>query len=210
MLRRAHTRVPGIRQRGVVLFIALVVLVMMALATAAMLRSAASSTLVSGNLAFQQSAVGSSDQGIEQAVTWLENNSGQSTSTTATTCTDGSSVLACDQKAKGYLATRTDPTSTQTWADLWTALTAAGLTPVTLSQDAAGNTSAYLIQRMCSSSGDAATGTCATAPTSTECGQSHNVNGQSTSCTSQVYYRITVKTTGPRNTVSYTQAMVAL
>lgn len=203
---------PRAAQQGVVLFIALIVLVMMALATAAMMRSASTSTLVSGNLAFQQSAIGSSDQGIERAVIWLENNNGQTSSTTATTCTDGSatSVLACDQAAQGYLATRTDPSSSQTWADLWTQLKAAGATPGSLSTDAAGNTSTYLIQRMCSATGDAETGTCAVPPSSTECGQSHNVNGQSTSCTSQVYYRITVRTEGPRNTVSFTQAMVAL
>ena len=201
---------PQRAQRGVSLFIALVVLVMMALATAAMLRSAGTSVLVGGNLANQQAAVGSSDQAVETAVAWLENNNGLSSSTTASACSSGSSVLACDQLTRGYVATRADPSSSQTWADLWTTLTAAGATPVSQSTDAAGNTTAYLIQRMCSATGDAATGTCAIAPTSTECGQSHNVNNESRSCTSQVYYRITVKTSGPRNTVSYTQAMVAL
>ena len=196
--------------QGVVLFIALVVLAMMALATAAMLRSAGTGALVGGNLAQQQAAVGSSDPALEQAITWLEANSGKSSSTSASTCASGTSVLACDQTSRGYLATRTDPSSSQSWADLWLSLISAGASPVSLSADVAGNTSAYLIQRMCSAVGDAASGTCAVAPSSTECGQSHSVSNESRGCTSQVYYRITVKTTGPRNTMSFTQTMVAL
>jgi type IV pilus assembly protein PilX len=187
-----------------------VVLVMLALATAAMLRSAGTGILVGGNLANQQAAVGSSDQAVESAVAWLENNHSASSSSTATTCSSGSTVLACDQANHGYVAVRADPDTDQTWADLWTTLTQAGITPVSQASDAASNTTAYLIQRMCSARGDAASGTCAIAPTSTECGQSHNVNNESRACTSQVYYRITVKTTGPRQTVSFTQAMVAL
>jgi type IV pilus assembly protein PilX len=199
------------RQQGVVLLVALIVLVIMALATAALMRSVSSTSAVAGNLAFQQAATTSADRGVEAAVAWLENNHGQSSSATADACSAGSTVLACDQSGRGYLATRSDPGSTQTWADLWTRLVAAGSTPVSQATDAAGNTTAYLIQRMCSAAGDASTDNgCAIQPTSTECGQSHNVNSQSTSCTSQVYYRITVRTTGPRNTLSFTQAMVAL
>jgi hypothetical protein len=81
---------------------------------------------------------------------------------------------------------------------------------VSLDADAAGNRVAYAIERLCSSTGEAATGTCAADPSTAECGQSHNVNSNTPGCTSQVYYRITVRTEGPRNTVSYTQAMVAL
>jgi type IV pilus assembly protein PilX len=205
MLKPAHHR-----QQGVVLLITLIVLVIMALATAAMMRSVSSANVIAGNLAFQQAATTSSDQGVEAAVVWLENNNGQSSSTTATACSEGSTVLACDQASYGYLATRTDPSSTQTWADVWAALVTAGTTPKSLTKDAAGNTVKYLIQRMCSATGDAATGTCSISPSSTECGQSHSVNTTAPSCTSQVYYRITVQTSGPHNTTSYTQTMVAM
>jgi type IV pilus assembly protein PilX len=198
------------RQQGVVLLITLIVLVIMALATAAMMRSVSSANVIAGNLAFQQAAMASSDQGMEAAVVWLENNNGQSSSTTASACSSGSTVLACGQASYGYIATRTDPSSSQTWADLWTSLVSAGTTPVASSTDAAGNTVKYMIQRMCSATGDAATGTCSIAPSSTECGQSHSVNTTAPSCTSQVYYRITVQTVGPHNTTSYTQTMVAM
>lgn len=210
--KRPHGRSGAQRrgqQQGIVLFIVLVVLVVMALATAAMLRSVSSTTGITGNLAYQQAAVTSSDRGVETAVAWLESNNGASSSSSASACSSGSSVLACNQSSHGYLATRTDPTSSQTWADVWDALSSS-VTPVTLSEDAAGNEVAYLIQRMCSATGDAATGTCSEAPSSSECGQSHSSNSSGLGCTSQVYYRVTVKTTGPHNTVSFTQAMVAM
>lgn len=197
------------RQQGLVLFVALIVLVALALATAAMMRSVGSGQVIAGNLAFQQSAVGSSDHGTEAAVAWLEDNKGLSSSSSASACSTGSNVLACDQSAHGYLATRSDPASSLALDSWWTTL-AATVPPVSLASDAAGNSVSYLIQRMCNAAGDASSGSCAITPSSTECGQSHNVNGGSTACDSQVYYRITVKTTGPRNTVSYTQSMVAM
>jgi type IV pilus assembly protein PilX len=213
MLNRPRAVVPRVprprTQQGLVLFVALIVLVALALATAAMMRSVGSGQVIAGNLAFQQSAVGSSDRGTEAAVAWLENNKGLSSSSSASACSVGSSVLACDQSAQGYLATRSDPASSVALDAWWTTL-AAAVTPVSLASDAAGNSVSYLIQRMCNATGDASGGNCAITPSSTECGQSHNVNSGSTGCDSQVYYRITVKTTGPRNTVSYTQSMVAM
>lgn len=203
-------------QQGVVLLISLIVLVIMALASVALMRSVSTANVIAGNLAFQQAATTSGDQGVETAVAWLENNNGQSTSSTANTCASGSSVLACDQGAQGYIATRTDPTNGQAWSDLWTTLVAGGHPAVALPTDSAGNTVSYLIQRMCSGTGDANTDTnrCSTPPATVECGSSKTLDGNggggNLACTGQVYYRITVQVSGPRSTRSYVQAMVAL
>lgn len=183
-------------QQGVVLLVALVVLVVMALSTAAMLYSTGSSTWLVGNLAFRQSAVASGDQGVEKAIAWLKTTSSSSPAT-----------LYTDVTASGYHATTSDMTGSQGPSALWSAI-ANG--KVALTADAAGNQVAYAIERLCSSTGEAAVGTCSANPATAECGQSHNVNSNVPGCTSQVYYRITVRTEGPRNTVSYTQAMVAL
>ena len=59
------------RQRGVVLIIALIALVIMTLAALAMIRSVDTSNLIAGNMAFQQAATHSGDSGIEAAITWL-------------------------------------------------------------------------------------------------------------------------------------------
>ena len=70
------------RQRGVVLFFALVALVAMSLAAVALIRSVDTGTIIAGNLAFKQSATSAGDAGIEAAITWLDtvsaNNGGKS------------------------------------------------------------------------------------------------------------------------------------
>lgn len=212
------TRGRSQRQHGIVLLLALIALVIMTLAAIAMVRSVSSSNMIAGNLAFQQAATTSSDQGVEKAVVWLEDNNRQTSTATGAACPSGSgtTVLACNQSAYGYLAARTDPSSTQSWQDFWQALVNGGATPVTLPADTAGNTVSYFIQRMCSSVGDATGGTnsCSVAPASTECGGSKTIDSNggagNLTCPTQVYYRITVRVDGPRNTSSYTQTMVAL
>jgi Tfp pilus assembly protein PilX len=203
----------GRRQRGITLILALIVLVAMALASIALTRSTFMSNVIAGNLAFQQAATTSADQGIETAIAWIENNNSQSSSTTATTCATsvGSTVLACDQASHGYIASRTDPSSTQTWPDFWTALVTAGTTPVATSADSAGNTVSYVIQRMCSAAGDAASTTCSTPPATSSCSNcSKASDSQNLTAATQFYYRITVQVSGARSTRSYTQVMVAL
>ncbi|MGB9093633.1 MAG: hypothetical protein WCB93_05930, partial [Gallionella sp.] len=59
------------RQRGVVLFFALIALVVMSLAAVALIRSVDTSTMIAGNIAFKQAATTSGDGGIEGAITAL-------------------------------------------------------------------------------------------------------------------------------------------
>ena len=208
MLKRTFRRRHA--QQGMLLLVAIVVLLLMALTAGAMMRSVSSTSLVAGNLAFQQSALTSADRGVEAAVIWLENNNGRNTSTTATTCATGTTVLACDQLARGYIATRAEPSGTQDWPTLWRSLVTAGATAVSTTADAAGNTSSYLIQRLCTSTGDPSVGVCASPSTTTECGQSHTTGMDAVGCPLQVYYRITVRTVGPRNTETFVQSVAAL
>jgi Tfp pilus assembly protein PilX len=210
MLTRAHRR-----QQGVVLIMALVVLVALTLAALALTRSAYTSTAIAGNLSFQQAATHSADQGIEAAVAWLEANNGQVTTTTVTTaCALGSTVLACDQTANGYKATKQDPSTTETWATFWP--TVSGNAKQVTQDDGNGNQISYLIQRMCSATGDAqsTSNTCTTSPvaSSSSCQGGSSCGSQVTNLgsVSQVYYRITVQVTGPHNAQSYVQSMVAL
>ena len=59
------------RQGGAVLFFALIALVVMTLAAIALVRSVDTASLISGNLAFKQSAASSGDNGIEAAMAVL-------------------------------------------------------------------------------------------------------------------------------------------
>ena len=78
------------RQRGVVLYVALVVMVAMMLAGIAMLRSVGTGVAVAGNLAFKQNATLAGDRGAEAAISWI---------------TTPSLDLKTDVPAKGYSAT---------------------------------------------------------------------------------------------------------
>lgn len=219
MLKPVHLSRRGRpQQRGIVLIVSLIVLVAMTLAALALTRSVYTSNVIAGNLAFQQAATHSADQGIEAAVAWLENNNGKATSTEGASCTSGSSTTAlhCDHTAQGYIAHRQDPTESQTWATYWTDNIEPNNLARTIGTDTAGNTVSYVIQRMCSSEGDSqsTTNDCTVAPTasSSTCsgGSSCDAQRKNLDSVSQVYYRITVRVVGPRNTQSFVQSMVAL
>lgn len=187
---RGPTCRPPRRQRGVVLFIALIVLVAMMLAGIALTRSVSTGLLIAGNLAFQESATSGGDGGIEAARAWLTAQSAD--------------TLRVDQ-ARGYIAnwsTTFDP-ATFDWA-------AQGQTVGT---DAAGNTVEYVIHRLCRNSNESANAPgqqCVTLQTTGASGSKAGASYGSMSLTGslQVYYRVTARVTGPRNTVSYVQSIM--
>ena len=205
-LRLRHARPQ--RERGVVLLIALIALVAMTLAAIGMVRSLDTGTLVSGNISFRQSAVNTGDSGIEKARTWLITNR---------------SVLDTDQNGSGYYSTRQDS------LDITGNMTYGGTDGVDWggsdpSQpvkaydagdvDGTGNHVYYLIQRMCSIPGtiNDPGQSCATASNQAT-GSSQDAPDYSSyalKVKNQVYYRITARVNGAKNTVSYVQAVVLL
>jgi hypothetical protein len=167
------------------------------------MRSVDTSTVIAGNLAFQQAATNYGDTGIETAIAWLQtNNSG--------------STLHNHIYQQGYVASRQDPSTGQSWDAFWSAvLSVSPNQPVTLATNAAtGNTVSYIIQRLCNSFGDpVSTGVDCAVPQTTTSGSGSSSKGagfiQIQSSTS-IYYRITSRIVGPRNTISYVQAIVSL
>lgn len=182
----ANLPLQRVRQRGVVLFISLIVLVAMSLAGIAAWRSVSTGLLIAGNMAFQQGATLSADKGLEAARAWLTNAA-------------NASLLTADQ-ASGYYSTwdAAFNATTFNWA---TRSTSAG------AADAAGNSVSYVIHRMCGSAGAynlpppqqcvAILGSGGTIGTEIQQGLQGSL---------QPYYRVTVRVTGPRNTVSYVQS----
>lgn len=187
------------RQQGVVLLIALIMLVAMTLGGIALIRSVYTTSLIAGNMAFQQSATQSADAGIEAAVSWLEKNTGGTT-------------LNQDNAANGYSPIRQDPVNTQSWESFWTSLQSAGKVVTLAPEDAAGNKVSYTIQRLCNKSVAPSDGAdCALAPENVKVSGNGKGGGEvKINYNSEVYYRITVRVTGPRSTVSYVQAVVAM
>lgn len=192
---------PRTRQRGVILMISMIVLVALTLAGIALVRSVDTSNIIAGNLAFQQAAVNAGDVGTETAVTWLQNNVAGNT-------------LQQSIPAQGYVASRQDPAAGQSWETFWTNTLVPAGQVVTLAQDSStGNTVSYTIQRMCAQVGDPAVPLtdCSVLQTvGSSAGSSKGSGVIALQYNSQVYYRITSRIVGPRNTVAYVQTIVAL
>lgn len=187
-------------QQGVVLVVALVVLIAMTLAGLALWRSVDATNVIAGNLAFKQSSIMSSDRGIQSAVVWLENN--------RLTLTD-------NNLTQGYVANTltTDPDwfSNAAWGNA-----------VSLQADAAGNRVQYLIHRLCRTTGpyngtdgSGQVNNCSSsqskAPaTNVNTGGNAGNEGLNYAMLPRIYYRITVRVLGPRNTISIVQSTVMI
>ncbi len=201
------------RQQGVVLLLSLIVLVAMSLAGIGLMRSILTGNRVVGNLAFQQSATQSADVGIETAIAWLEQKTRELKSANPPQLQND--LFQAQKTSAGaafnYLPMREDPGPTQSWEDYWATKVAAGNQVNTLAVDAAGNTVAFLIHRLCRQAGDSLTSSCESSPTLNNSTQSSSKSGGiKLQVPDQVYYRITVRVQGPRNAVSFVQAMVAM
>jgi Tfp pilus assembly protein PilX len=187
-------------QRGVVLIIALIVLVAMSLGGIAILRSVDTATLIAGNIAFKQRTIAGADFGLESAIKWI---------------TDNVNSLNNDSTSAAYFSSLSrELTDRFAWENpaSWNAAKEVG-------SDAAGNKVHYVIHRMCTKTGlsfnhpdqlcatdaSAREGGAAAAPTE---GSSSVAGGPAYNQPPRVYVRITVRSTGPRNAVSYVQSMV--
>jgi hypothetical protein len=148
--------------------------------------------MIAGNLSFKQSALISADSGVETALGWLKNQS----------------ALDGNLNAQGYYATSAD--DAKTLADSSNAKLATG-SNINAGLDRSGNTIQYIIQRMCKNTGAADTSHCLYGPagedqnSKSHCDLSNPCLGEPTGA---LLYRITTKVTGPKNTVSYSQAFV--
>lgn len=200
-------------QRGVTLIIALIVLVGMTLAGIALMRSVNTSNIIAGNLAFQQSATQSADAGTESALAFLLSNSTTGLQNNALVPSSDPTV------ARGYYATRQALASNQSWEEWWNALSPAGAFSVTFSNgtttDAAGNSVSFIIDRQCAGIGSSTSPSagCAKSTASSVLNTSINSNdagGGAYTMSGQVYYRITTRVQGPRNSVSYVQTIIAM
>ncbi len=181
------------KQQGVVLFIALIVLVAMSLAGIGMVRSVDTGNLIAGNLAFKQATLNASDLGLETGFQWLLTQAG-------TTALDANIV------ASGYNANPPANDATLDWTNIanWGG-------SVVMATDAAGNTTRYIIHRLCPGVGTVTGQVCAISTTSgTAGGGSSSVGSTVFTSTNSVYYRIMARVDGPRNTSSITEAHIQI
>ncbi len=193
-------------QRGVVLFLALIFLVAMTLAGVALVRSVDTGNIIAGNVAFKKSALMSSDRGIQIAYQWLSANQAS---------------LLSDSPGNGYFSSLPNnggsPGSTlAVWNDRNWVAESAWTNAVTLAADGAGNTTQYVIQRMCKVAGvafDADGQSCIKREIANNSQGAGGVDGGSPPSYKgkyMVYYRVTTRVKGPRNAVSITQSTITV
>lgn len=189
------------RQRGVVLFFALVALVVMSLAAVALIRTTDTSTMIAGNLALKQGATTAGDAGTDAASIWLATV--QSQYAGGFPAFDANHPLNNDSLANGYYATMSH-------ASPWN-------NSVTVGPDANGYTMRYIIERMCNSVGVPTQANCLVASMTTLAGSTSmavvNYTGACPpgGCTSSGYtamMRITVRISDEKNTSSEIQSFV--
>jgi Tfp pilus assembly protein PilX len=191
-----------------VLIVALLVLVATILAAIALVRSVDVATLISGNLAFRQAGMQAADNGVEVARNWLMNQ----------TSIALQNVIPADKYFATWdggitTASKVFDPKTFDWENSSKALPKDSQT---------GNTVQYVMHRMCQNTGDPALviTNCFTARGAKAEGVSNRIKepgdfacfnpdtGENYCAGDNPYYRITVKVTGPRGTVTYAQAVI--
>ena len=188
------------RESGMVLIVALVVLVAMTLVAISLVRSSDTSNLIAGNLAFQRAATHAGDTGVEAAIHVIQDKA-------------LSSTLDSNDTTNGYFATlrpADSPQGAQTWDAFWSAQLRANA--VNVAADQFGNSVSYVIHRHCANAlPPAGGGQCVASPViSQSTGNAEEAGSIQLTASSKIYYRITVRVTGPRRTVSYVQSHVAM
>ena len=177
------------RERGVVLYVAIIVLVAMTLAGLAMMRQMGSGASIAGNVAFKENATSVADRGAEAARQWIMVNQ---------------AALNNDNFAFGYHSSwspTVDPTQFA-W-DTQSMVLAGG---------DVGNAARVYIERLCVTPGMSAiapTQVCSDKPMDT----GNNKGGGAYPSVlpptpPQPYYRVTTRVDGPRNTRSYVQVLM--
>lgn len=188
------------REHGVVLMVALIALISMTLAGLALIRSVDTGNLISGNMAFRQASLQSSDIGVEAAFIALPAIVSSSKNTTI---------------ANQYYAIR-KPVDAQGLPSgiTWSSVLCRTNANVAVTCSGLDYQVKYVIERLC----DYQSGT-STVITDYQNNCMVNVGSGATgskgsfsaafSSVDAVYYRVTVQVTGPRNTTAYVQAILS-
>lgn len=205
------------RQRGVVLFFALIALVVMSLAAVALIRSVDTNTMIAGNLAFKQAATSSGDSGLESAIITLTAIEATMKAAGNNVYTNSTNTFNVTNAANGYYSNADDSTLNLTNSATWI-----NAKSFLVGIDISGNEIRYIIQRMCRDPNVVLSkmNCLFSAP-------ALDINGHETPLPSNICtpppppqlngcpvngqspeYRITSRTAGPANTVSYVQAFV--
>jgi Tfp pilus assembly protein PilX len=221
------------KQHGVVLLIALIILVAMTLAGIGMMRSVDTGSVIAGNLAFQQTTMQANDEGTATGFsklvsmantanpldkTLLQYSDGQPCSNapgaTAAGCPAGPNINMFGYRSTPMKSCEVDQTCAPSdyawWKDdnKWTAAPVMSVADPDATKPPIAKVS-YWIHRMCRNAGGSGdTGQLCQTYTqpATGCSKTQMVPCKSKS----LFYRITTRSVGPRNSVTYAQTLVLI
>ena len=196
-----HRRPPHQAQRGMVMVMTLICLVLMLVASVALMRSSTNSLLLAGNFAFKRDLLNQGERGMAAAVALL--NTGALVTETARTTdqlTLNYSASTLASNAQGIpLVLVNDST-----------FTSAGMTDTTaISDTTAGVTIRTVIDRQCVAAGAYSSTSCVSSPTKTNAAQAGTIWIKRAKAPGNASYRISVRVTGPRNTQTFHQMIVS-
>lgn len=178
------------RQKGVVLLFALIALVAMTLAALTMVRSADTTNLVAGNIALKQGAIQEADRVMNTAFACLDSGGALlavSLDNNNATCNYFASLQPDVNRPFGF------PDVLETMAGTTDSVT--------------GNTSAFVIERMCNAAGAFNEQTCVASPFGKASQEGGDMDPNTIAAT-QALYRISIRVTGPRNVATYSQMVL--
>jgi len=195
------------RQSGVVMFIDLIVLAAMSLAGVALMRSVDTTNMVARNLAFKEGSTQAADVAVEQVVNWISDRASGNTLFDNRTIdmrlvgSDDDDVVGCADTCYWAHWDANFVPNDYDWTN----------GAVRLPRDVAGNKAFVVVHRLCDAPGNPLAVACVKNPgggtsSSTQVGAGYGVGGFAAGA--EVYYRITARVLGPKNTVSYVQAVV--
>jgi type IV pilus assembly protein PilX len=197
------TTAPQRAQRGVVLFIALVVMVALSLAAVALVRSIDTTNAVIGNLGFRMSSILPANLAVESATAALFSDA------------DPLGVVhipdpTAHVPAENYFASRQAGEDARGVPLVLQKQSTASTLPRVLPDVDAGSGQAtkvrYVIERMCVSPGPVTAANCNRLPPKGVTGDT--ANDSALIPPPSPYYRVTVRVDGPQNTASFLQAML--
>lgn len=203
------------QQDGVVLVLALIVLVAMMLAGIGMMRSVDTVNLIAGNMAFKQTTIHAGDRGISDGYNLLITKATADKSELSNSgdmwATPNSWYLASTSSACEVL--NNCPAGQTPWWQQEANWAGAPSIAIVDANNRPVATVSYLVHRMCTTPGLGTSdpgNTCQTfEETGSAAGGSKSV-GSVVFTSSSVFYRVTSRSVGPRNTVSFSQALVLI
>jgi type IV pilus assembly protein PilX len=207
-------------QQGVSLIFALLALAAISLAAVALVRSVDGGSLVIGNLGFKQETTRAADRAAEEARVWIAANTANLNGDVA-----GAGYYAAapaDLDPTGKLTSSARMMNVINWGDpdscactATSTCATCDIAPRSITLPNSTVTASYVITRLCPTTGAPSTANACSQPASnttsaTKDQGNGSYGGQVVELDSTVtpYYRIIVRTSGGRNTVSFTETMV--